>query len=192
MSENLRTYTTAVFGFEHVLLQVGDRWDAPTPCEEWSVRHVAGHTIAVVSNVAARAGVGEIVDQFGDVASIAGDDPVASFRAARDRFLLATDRPGALAIPVRSRVGDMVLDRYLAVMACDALVHTWDLLVALDLPIELERRLVRFVRGEYRIRSEATMRGPDLYGDALPATNADDRDDGLGEILAFTGRAPVS
>lgn len=187
MSRNLRVYTTVVFGFEHVLLQVGDRWDAPTPCSEWDVRQVTGHTLAVVSNVAARAGVGELLDQFGDVAAIAGDDPVASYRAARNRYLAATDRPGALATPVTSRVGDMPLDRYLAVMACDGLVHTWDLLVALGQPIRLEPELVRFVRDEYRIRDESTMRGPSMYADPLAPGSPDDD---LAEILAFTGRSP--
>lgn len=186
VSVNLRTYTTAVFEFEHVLRQVDGRWDAPTPCEEWSVRHVAGHTIAVVSNVAARAGVGEIVDQFGEVAAIAGDDPVAAFRHARNRFLLATDRRGALAMPVTSRVGSTDLDGYMAIMACDAVVHTWDLLMALGLPVDIEPPLLRFVRDAYRVRPEETMRGPHLYADAHPVVGDDD----LAEILARAGRRP--
>lgn len=187
MSLNLRTYTRAVYGFEHVLRLVDGRWDAPTPCTEWTVRHVTGHTTAVVSNVASRAGLGELLDHFGDVAAIAGDDPLGSFRAARDRYLEATDRPDALATPVSSRVGVMSLDRYLAVMACDAVVHTWDLMVALGLPIDLEADLLRFVRDEYRIRDESTMRGPGLYSAAVGAVHDDD----LSEILAFTGRAPA-
>jgi uncharacterized protein (TIGR03086 family) len=184
VSANLRMYTRLVFGFEHTIRQVAGRWHSATPCGDWDVRQVTGHTIAVVSNVAARAGIGELLDQFGDVAAIAGDDPVASFRAARDRYLLATDRPGALQVVVPSRLGRMTLDRYLAVMCCDTLVHTWDIATGLALPTDFEADALAFVRAEYAIRTVETMRGPDLYG----AEIAVDTDDDLTAILAFTGR----
>ena len=188
MSAHLRMYTRMVFGFEHTIRRAAGRWDAPTPCGEWDVRQVTGHTIAVVSNVAARAGVGEMLDQFGDVAAIAGTDPLASFRAARDRYLLATDRPGALQIVVPSRLGRMTLDRYLAIMCCDTLVHTWDVATGLALPIDFEPDALAFVRAEYAIRTVETMRGPDLYGTEI----AVDTDDDLTAILAFTGRGSGS
>ena len=88
MSENLRLYTTILFGFEHVLRSVpADAWENQSPCEEWTTRQVAGHAMGVVNNVAARGGVGALVDAFGDVAAIAGADPVESFRQIRDRYL---------------------------------------------------------------------------------------------------------
>lgn len=187
MSANLRMYTRTVFGYEHTIRRAAGRWHAATPCGDWDVRQVTGHTVAVVSNVAARAGVGDMLDQFGDVAEIAGHDPLESFRAARDRYLLATDRPGALQTVVPSRLGRMTLDRYLAIMCCDTLVHTWDVATGLALPIEFEPDALAFVRAEYAIRPVETMRGPDLYRDEV----AVDTDDDLTAILAFTGRDPA-
>ena len=98
MSENLRLYTAILFGFEHVLRSVpADAWENHSPCEEWTARQVAGHAMGVVNNVAARGGVGALVDAFGDVAAIAGADPVETFRQIRDRYLTATDRRGRVA-----------------------------------------------------------------------------------------------
>ena len=151
------------------------------------MRGVTGHTIAVVSNVAARAGLGDAIDQFGDVVAIAGDDPLTGFRAARDRYLAATDRPGSLQRVVRSRLGEMTLDRYLGIMCCDTLVHTWDVAMGLGLRTDFEPSHLAFVRSQYALRTGATMRGPDLYGDEL----APDSDDDLTAILAFTGRGPA-
>ena len=49
MSENLRNYTVAVFGFEHVLRAVrADQWNNASPCAEWTARDVAGHAMGVV------------------------------------------------------------------------------------------------------------------------------------------------
>ena len=127
MSENLRRYTTIMFGFEHVLRLVPDSaWSNPSPCEEWNARQVAGHAMSVVNNIAARGGVGTVVDAFGDVAAFAGDDPLATFRGIRDRYLEATDRHGALQTRITSSLGEMTLDEYLGRMCADTLIHTWD------------------------------------------------------------------
>src|SRR5207342_1662792 len=108
VSENLRLYTTVMFGLEHTLARVPPAaWDRPSPCDGWTVRDVAGHAMAVTHNIAARASGGEVIDAFTDVGKIAGDDPVASFRTHRASFLEATDRRGALQTPVVSRLGDM-------------------------------------------------------------------------------------
>jgi uncharacterized protein (TIGR03083 family) len=56
VSENLRNYTKALFGFDHVARTVTpDGWDAASPCEGWTARHVAGHVISVTSLVRAAA-----------------------------------------------------------------------------------------------------------------------------------------
>ena len=82
----------------------------------------------------------------------------------------------------------MTLDRYLAIMCCDTLVHTWDVATGLGLPIDFEPDALAFVRAEYAIRTVETMRGPDLYGTEVTV----DTDDDLTAILAFTGRGSGS
>src|SRR4051794_13973557 len=128
MSENLRNYTTIMFGFEHVLRLVpAQAWTNPSPCDEWNARQVAGHAMGVVNNIAARAGVGTVLDPFANLDGIAGEDPLASFLPIRDRYLAATDRAGALQTRFTSSVGEVTLDEYLGKMCADTLIHTWDL-----------------------------------------------------------------
>ena len=190
MSDNLRLYTTIVFGLEHVLRQVpSDAWDNPSPCDRWTARQVAGHAIGVVNNVAARAGVGENLDVFGDIGAIAGDDPAESFRPIRTRYLEAMDRPGALQRTVTSSFGEMSLDRFLGLMAADTLIHSWDIARATGVDERLDPDAVRLVYRDLQQRDEAVMRAPGRYVTALEpaggaAASAQDR------LLAFTGRDP--
>jgi uncharacterized protein (TIGR03086 family) len=188
MSANLRMYTTVVFGFEHVLRLVpADTWDRPSPCEGWTTRDVAGHAMGVVNNVAARGGVGTILDPFSDVGAIAGDVPLSTFRGIRDRYLEATDRPGALQITVASSMGEVTLDRYIGMMISDTLVHTWDLARGAGLDVELEPAAVQQVFADYLGRDEAVMRKPGRYDAAI---TIDDAADAQTRLIAFTGRDP--
>jgi uncharacterized protein (TIGR03086 family) len=188
VSENLRNYTTIVFGFEHVLRQVpDDAWGRQSPCDEWTARHVAGHVIGVLNNVTARAGLGRQVDVFADLERIAGTDPLAAFRAVRRRYLDATDRQGALQRPVTSRLGNMTLDRFLGQMCIDTLVHTWDLARATGVDERLDPDSVELVLAEVLGRDSDLVRGPERYADAL---EAGDGYDAQQRLIAFTGRTP--
>jgi uncharacterized protein (TIGR03086 family) len=188
VSENLRLYTSIVFGFEHVLRLVPESaWENPSPCEGWSGREVAGHAMSVVNNVAARAGVGRQVDVFADLAWWAGDDPAANFRAIRNRYLEATDQRGALQRRVRSRLGEMTLDRFLGQMCVDTLVHTWDVARATGVDERLDPDAVSAVLGELLARDSDLVRGPDRYADVVDlGGDADEQH----RLLAYSGRRP--
>jgi uncharacterized protein (TIGR03086 family) len=188
MSENLRLYTTVMFGLEQTLARVpASAWDRPSPCEGWTVREVAGHAMAVTHNIAARASGGELRDAFTDVAEIGGDDPVATFRRIRDQFLEATDRRGALATTVASRLGDMDLDSYMAFMRSDTLVHTWDVARGADIDPYFDPRMVSVVLADYLARDMTPLRVPQRYDDER-SVGADS--DELTRLIAFTGRDP--
>lgn len=186
MSENLRNYTTIVFGFEHVLRLVPqEAWTNASPCDEWNARQVAGHAMAVVNNVAARAGVGTVVDVFKDLDAIAGDDPLASFLPIRDRYLAATDRPGALQTRFTSSLGEVTLDEYLGKMCPDTLVHTWDLARAARVDDTLDPGSVTRVLAEWQ-QGDGPVRAAGRYGDALETEVTTDQD----QLIAYTGRDP--
>ena len=188
MSENLRLYTTVMFGLEQTLARVPtSAWDRPSPCEGWTVREVAGHAMAVTHNIAARASGGELRDAFTDVAEIGGDDPVATFRAFRDQFLEATDRRGALQTTVESRLGDMDLDSYMAFMRSDTLVHTWDVARGADIDPYFDPRMVSVVLADYLARDMTPLRVPQRYDDERSVA---DESDELTRLIAFTGRDP--
>ncbi len=164
MSRNLRLYTTVMFGLEQTLARVpSSAWDGASPCAGWTVREVAGHATAVTRNIAARASGGEVLDAFEDVANIAGDDPVATFRTYRAQFLEATDRPGALQTPVASRVGDMTLDSYMGFMRSDTFVHTWDIARGAAIEPHFDPQMVSLILADYLERDMTTLRVPQRY-----------------------------
>ena len=186
MSENLRNYTTIMFGFEHVLRLVpAEAWTNPSPCDEWNARQVAGHAMGVVNNIAARAGVGAVLDPFAHLDGIAGDDPVASFRPIRDRYLEATDRSGALQTRFTSSAGEVTLDEYLGKMCPDTLIHTWDLARAARVDDTLDPGSVTRLLAEW-LSGDGPVRAPGRYGDALDIDLTADQD----RLIAYTGRDP--
>ena len=188
MSENLRLYTTVMFGLEHTLSRVPpSAWDSASPCAGWSVREVAGHAMAVTRNIAARASGGEVMDAFTDVAGIAGDDPVATFRTHRTHFLEATDRRGALQTTVASRLGDMTLDSYIEFMRSDTFVHTWDIAHGAGIEPNFDPQVVTVILDDYLGRDMTPLRVPQRYDDERSVdADADD----LARLIAFTGRDP--
>jgi uncharacterized protein (TIGR03086 family) len=186
MSENLRRYTTIVFGFEHVLRLVpASAWSNASPCDEWNARQVAGHAMGVVNNIAARGGVGTTVDAFGDLDAIAGDDPVAAFRSIRDRYLEATDRQGALQTWITSSAGEMTLDEYIGRMCPDTLIHTWDLARAAHVDDTLDPNSVSIVLAGF-VEGDGPVRSPGRYADAVVSQIESEQD----RLIAFTGRNP--
>ena len=188
MSENLRLYTTVMFGLEQTLARVpSTAWDRPSPCVGWTVREVAGHAMAVTRNIAARASGDELTDAFTDVARIAGDDPVAAFRMHRTHFLEATDRRGALQTPVASRVGDMTIDSYMAFMRSDTFVHTWDIATGAGIEPHFDPRIVSVILADYLARDMAPFRVPQRYDDERSVADGADE---LTRLIAFTGRDP--
>ena len=137
-----------------------------------AARDVAGHAMGVVNNVAARGGVGQVIDVFAEVGAIGGDDPLATFRAIRDRFLDATDRPGALQTVITSSVGEVTLDQYIGMMCADTLVHTWDLARAAGVDDLLDPGAVRWVHAELARATRRASASPAGTTTRSPSTAA--------------------
>lgn len=98
MTSNQRTYTKALYGFDHVVRSVpASAWSNPSPCEGWSARDVLGHVIAVQGYVDSLArGVEPTLNPYGMPGDLAGDDPQAAWSTARESVLDAIDQPGVL------------------------------------------------------------------------------------------------
>jgi uncharacterized protein (TIGR03086 family) len=124
-----KTFAAALDGFGSRLAQVGaDGWDAPTPCGDWDVRALVNHVVNEVLWVApllAGQTIAEVGDRFdGDVV---GDDPVASFVSAARVAAAAASHPGAAEQIVHLSFGDFPGSEYLAQIASDVVIHSWDL-----------------------------------------------------------------
>ena len=109
-----------------------DQWKEPTPCREWNVRDLVNHVVGEdrwtvpLVNGATIADVGDSLD--GD---LLGDDPIgAALKAAREAADAVADRlPGGGAVHLS--YGASPIDDSVRELACDHLVHTWDLAVAI-------------------------------------------------------------
>lgn len=125
MSENLRNFTTAVYGFDAVVQRMpADAWDAPSACEGWSGRDLLQHQCAVLNGVAAVASTGQMAKPTppDDVS-----DPVATWNACRSELLAALDAPGVLQQEGPFWFDAATVDAMIGIVQWDPLGHTWDL-----------------------------------------------------------------
>lgn len=125
----LDAHGTALADFDRIVRAVpDDRWQAPTPCTEWSVRDVLAHLVSEqmwVPSLLAGKTVAEVGDRFdGDQL---GDDPVAAWRSAADTARRAWLEPGAVDRTVHLSYGDDSAEEYGWQMTLDLAVHGWDM-----------------------------------------------------------------
>lgn len=165
---DISTISRALDQIDGLLNDVGDRWDAPTPCADWSVKALADHLVNTTAQFAAMAS-GRPADFAADQPG--HDDPPTEFRTSRDALLSALEtNPGGA--PEGMLAGELA-------------VHTWDLATALgrgssDLDPELAETGYAFM---------STQLTDDRRGEAFapqqpapPDANAYER------LAAFAGR----
>jgi uncharacterized protein (TIGR03086 family) len=185
VSENSEKYERAVAGFSKIVDSMSpDQWDAATPCEGWTARHVVGHVIGgtqMISTVK----TGEAPD-FSDPEAAAGDDPAASFAAARD-LVLSTLTDEYLGKTVQSPLGEMPLDQLIGmILTNDVLIHTWDLARAAGVDVTLDPQLVEEAYNGLQ-PIDAMVRSDSVFG---PKVEPPEGADMQTKLICFTGRTP--
>ncbi len=187
MSENLRIWTKALYGFDHVARLAGpDDWDRPSPCEGWTARHVVGHVLAIQRYFESLVNGTEVtMNPMTDPDRNAGDDPYAAWAAARDGVLAAVDQPGALHRVVQSWNGPTAVDDMIGFNVADTTIHSWDLARALGGDHRLDpacvaRALANVEPVAERLRAGGMFADPVEIGDGA---------DAQARLLALTGRA---
>jgi uncharacterized protein (TIGR03086 family) len=181
-------FIRALDGFETALIATpSDRWFSPSPCEGWCAVDVAGHVIAGLLVVKARAAGRPLPEIDPDWREVAGVDPVASWRAARSSMMSVLS-PDALARRIRLGFGqEVALGEWLEQYPLELLVHTWDLAQATGQSVILDLDLVgpalETARRFAPQGREAGMLGPER----VVAGDADDQ----ARLLALFGRSPA-
>lgn len=166
-----------------------DRWEAPTPCPDWSARQLLGHlvhgqhhVVALVSGDGPRA---PVIDPA-SLERLPGPDPRAGWRQVRDHTaaVLARTAPDSL---VPTPFGQQSVEQVLDLALVEPLVHGWDLAVATGQGGVLDAEAVA-----------ATLPGVLAFGERLAATGmyrpARPVPDGASDadrLLAALGRDPV-
>ncbi len=183
-----------------------DQWDAPTPCQQWSVRDLVNHvtyenlwTVPLMEG----ATIAEVGDRFeGDQL---GDDPVgAALSAARAAIVsVAASLPGGGTVELS--FGETPKSEYVYQLAADNLIHGWDLAAATGGDTRLDPNLVGGIAAWFADREEMYRAGgavgPHLMSSGQPQADllaAFGRDAtwgtnhaGLARFVAATGRRDV-
>ena len=183
MSENLRTYTQALFGFDATVRRTPpERWGAQSPCEEWTAVDVLAHTIGMNQMIAGFTNGVDARSPGHDVPA----DPAAAWDASFDAMLAALDTEGALQTVAKTPWGEMPVDKFLGFAWVDPVIHTWDLAVATGQDAVLDGRLVARATTQLE-RAGDSLRGERTFG---PAVDAPADADPIARLVAIAGRNP--
>lgn len=164
-----------------------DQWDAPTPCREWTVRDLANHvagedrwTVPLMRG-STIADVGDRLD--GD---LLGEDPIGSALSAAAEATTAVAETLPTATTVHLSYGEERAEEFVHQLACDHLVHGWDLAVATGGDPRLDPALVHEVAAWFADREE-------LYREVgvVAARPGSSLHDAQSELLAGLGRDPL-
>ena len=159
--------------------------DAPSPCEEWTARAVAGHVLTVLDSATVTMR-GESYDwgSAPDPAAVGGDDPHSLFleRANAARAALAE---GTLDHKVETPMGEMTIGQRLSFPAMDLHLHAWDLGRALGIAVEIPVEVSDFVHAVIDPLPDAMKRSEGVFGPEVePPADATPTE----VLMAWTGR----
>jgi len=179
-------YERAAVRFDDLVhLVAQDQWDAPTPCQGWTIQdlvnHLAGENLWLEALLA-----GSTIDDVGDRLSgdLLGADPVVAW----DRALAAgRNAAGAQGVGDRKVLlgsGPATGEEYLREVGADHLIHGWDLAVALGVDDTLDPELIREVGGWFLGR-ESAYRDAGAVG---PRPEVEHDADPQSRLLAMFGR----
>ncbi|XRQ15175.1 TIGR03086 family metal-binding protein [Actinomadura welshii] len=180
-------FVRALDAFEAVLVATPpDRWLSPSPCEGWCAVDVAGHVTAGLRVIELRAAGRPLPREDPDWREVAGEDPVASWRAGRARMTAELGPAGlargiVLADGTQTTVRDW-LEGYLP----EPLVHAWDLAQATGQSVTFDADLV----GPALEAARRMVPRGRAVGQIGPEGAVPDGADDQARLLALFGRDP--
>ncbi len=186
MAQDLSGYHRALDLFEGLVAGVpGDGWDAPSPCEGWTARDVAGHVTGGQYLIMALAGGEPEPDASRDPARFVPGDVLMSWRTARKECAEVLT-PRALSRPIPfGGFGELPLADYLAAYILEPLVHAWDLARATGQPARLDPDLVHHAFATAQVVAAPLRAAGHLAPPLPPPKGADEQT----RMLAFLGRS---
>ncbi|MFE2874208.1 TIGR03086 family metal-binding protein [Streptomyces roseus] len=165
-----------------------EQYDAPTPCEEFDVRRLSSHLVAVVRRISV-IGRGEdpfSVPSFAD--EIADGGWAAAWEPGAREVAQVWGDPGILGRQLRLPIGVLPGAAAAAVYTHELTVHTWDLATATGQAPEWDPALIERVIGVVRRALPAESRGGRIpFAEVVtvdPGAPAIDR------LVAWAGRRP--
>jgi len=173
-------YRVVSSGFDAAVRAVGpDRWEAQSPCEEWTARDIMAHVVQGHQSVVISIRGGEPEPLGPD------EDPMRAWEAVSQAIDEITGDPEVMAREVDGPTGRMAAGEIIGrFMTMDLLVHTWDLARTIGADEHLDEDSVRRAF-EAMKPMDAMIRQPSVFGPKLePPADADLQT----EFLYFLGR----
>ena len=186
MSQNLRDYTKALYGFDHVMRLVPDKaWDRKSVCAGWTTRDVAGHAIGIIKTTDTAIRTGKMPRlNMANPGKVAGADPLKTWAKARESVLEALDHSGVLHQTIPTFFGEQQVDDAIGFALGDTLIHTWDVARSAKVHEQLDPALCKRVYDALKPMG-AMLRQPNVFGDEVKAPKGADVQT---KLLCFTGR----
>jgi len=184
MTQELRNYTKALYGFDAVIQRVPpDAWDADSPCDGWCARDVVAHAAGVMNAIETMALTGE---NALPATPDPGDDPVGLWDQSLDSLLEALDQPDTLRRRGNFWFGESSINDILAFSVWDPLGHAWDLGQATGVEVRgsddvADASMTVIGANADMLRSMGLMGDPVTVSDDAPAYT---------RFLALIGRDP--
>jgi uncharacterized protein (TIGR03086 family) len=166
--------------FSRVLARVKPhQMDAPTPCEQWTVRDVIEHVIGGNERVVIRAGLRrEPAARPGDL--------VQAHRATASAAQAVFAAPAGMKTMFELPIGRVPGSAFIRIRTTDALAHAWDLAKATGQSTDLDPELATQMLAASRQHMTATLRGNgNFFGDPQPCDGGRPPAD---QLAAFLGR----
>lgn len=159
-----------------------DRWDSPSPCEEWTARDVIGHVVDTHTRLLSMAGVDPAADAPGVDA-----DPSSAWTAVTAATTEAVRDPDVADREFDSKFGGVTTlsTMFSTFLAVDLVVHRWDLAKAADVDTSIAPEDLALVWEFARDKGDM-MRTPGGFGPEVqvgPEVTEQER------VLAFLGRS---
>jgi uncharacterized protein (TIGR03086 family) len=174
MSSPAAVWGQAAANFDRHWHEIGDKWDASTPCTEWTVRDLVDHAVGWQGKVAGLLG--------GSV------DEGADWPAVKTAMESALADPANLEGSVEGGPFDgMPKHQALGISIGDLLIHSWDLARSVGADEELPAEAVQATLMGLGRLPDAMLRSPGMFGAAVDAP--EDADDQT-RLLLFAGRRP--
>jgi uncharacterized protein (TIGR03086 family) len=164
------------------------RWDAATPCGQWTVRQVVNHArLDQQAYAAAITGEGGPRSDPFQPADVLGADHVQALDGVLAAVFDAFARLSADAALVPTPLGPLPVRLGASAAALDAGIHAWDIAIATgqDLPLEQE-----LAEGLWGAADQRVDRLRDSFGVFTPALQQAQGGDRANTLLAFVGRDP--
>ncbi len=168
-----------------------DQLSEPTPCKEWDVRTLLGHTTGVLTRfgwTARRESPPEdaVTDAIAD--EEVADDFAAAYRAAAASTLAAWARPQALEGTCRLPIGmEIPAPAAAGINVVDTLVHGWDLARATGQALTIDPALATAALEFCRSAITDDIRDRGAFGPIVPVPDDATPTD---QLVGFLGRQP--